>query len=57
VTAKVRKGLAGLHPHGGAEGGAEMAVCEGNSQGTQPGERASSVSPRYLGSTQLNGTT
>ncbi len=39
---------AGLHPQGSAEGGAEVAVCEGNSQGTQPGDRASSVSPRYL---------
>ena len=38
---------AGLHPQGSAEGGAEVAVCEGNSQGTQPGDRASSVSPRY----------
>jgi len=24
-----------------------MAVCEGNSRGTQPKDRASSVSPRY----------
>ena len=47
-TAKVCEGGAGLHPLRGAEGGAKVAVCEGNSQGTQPKDRASSVSPRYL---------
>ena len=42
-VAKVGGGGAGLHP----QGGAEMAVCEGNSRGSQPGDRASSDSPRY----------
>ena len=32
-TARVCEGGAGVHPQGGAEGGAEMAVCEGNSLG------------------------
>ena len=44
---KVCEGGAGLHPQGGAGGGAEVAVCEGNSRGSQPKDRASSVSPRY----------
>ena len=39
---------AGLHPQGSAEGGAEMIICEGNPRGMQPGDRASSVSPRYF---------
>jgi hypothetical protein len=46
-TAKVCEGGAGLHPQGSAEGGAKVAVREGNSQGSQPKDRASSVSPRY----------
>ena len=47
-TAKVCEGGAGLHPQGSAEGGAKVAVREGNSQGSQPKDRASSVSPRYF---------
>ena len=38
---------AGLHSRGSAEGDAEVTVCEGNLQGMQPKDRASSVSPRY----------
>ena len=47
VSLKVCGVGAGLHSQGGAEGGAKVAVCEGNSQGTLPKDRASSVSPRY----------
>ena len=47
LVAKVCEGGAGVHPLGGAEGGAEVTVCEGNSRGSQPKDRASSVSPRY----------
>jgi len=54
ACAKVCGVGAGLHPQGDAEGGAEVAVCEGNSQGTQPKDRASSVSPRRDLYTQLN---
>jgi hypothetical protein len=36
VIAKVCEGGAGLHPQGGAEGGAEVTVCEGNSLTSQP---------------------
>jgi len=36
-----------VHPQGGAEGRAKVAVCEGISPSTQPNGRASSVSPRY----------
>jgi len=43
----VCEGGAGVHPQGGAEGGAEVTVCEGNSRGSQPSDRASSLSPRY----------
>ena len=59
MLTKVCEGGAGLHPQGGAEGGAKVAVCEGNSQGSQPKDRASSVSPRYRieCSTKLYGTT
>ena len=36
-----------MHPQGSAEGGAEVTVCMCNLQGSQPKDRASSVSPRY----------
>lgn len=36
-----------MHPRG-VHGGAEVAVCEGNSRGSQPDDRASSLSPRYV---------
>ena len=42
LLSKVCEVGADLHP----QGGAEMAFCEGNLQGTQPKDRASSVSPR-----------
>ena len=45
ASAKVCEGGAGLHPLGGAEGGAKVAVCEGISRGSQPKDRASSVFP------------
>ena len=35
-----------MHPQSGAEGGAKVAVCEGDSQGSQPSDRASSVFAR-----------
>ena len=44
-----------LAPAGEYRGGAEMAVCESNLSGTQPNDRASSVSPRYRLNVQLNG--
>lgn len=47
TDSKVCEGGAGVHPQGGAEGGARVAVCEGNSRGSQPKDRASSVFPRY----------
>ena len=40
-------GGASVHPQGGAEGGAKVAVCEGNSRCTQPKDRALILSPRY----------
>ena len=45
---------AGLRPQGSAERGAEMVFREGNLQGMQPNDRASSVSPRYYLKIQLN---
>ena len=54
VTTKVCGVGAGLHPQGSVEGGAEVAVCEDNLQGSQPKDRASSVSPRYYLKIQLN---
>jgi len=45
---------AGLHSRGSALGGAEVAICEGNSRGSQPKDRASSVCPRYRLNVQLH---
>ena len=44
---KVSDGGAGLHPEVGAEGGAEVAVCERILRCTQPKERSLTFSPRH----------
>lgn len=47
VVAKVSDGGAGLHPQGGAEGGAKVRVCEGIVRCTQPKSLSLILSPRY----------
>jgi hypothetical protein len=57
---RIEKGLkvcgvgAGLHLQGSAAGGAELTIREESLLGTQPKDRASSVSPRYYLKIQLN---
>ena len=54
---KVCEGGAGLHPQGGAEGGAEVAVREGNSLGSQPKDRAFPAIGKFADGAVMNSMT
>ena len=48
TPSKVGEGGAGVHPQGGAEGGAKVGFCEGIVRCAQPKERSLILSPRYF---------